>query len=178
MQVLTYQQTAAWCNQRNRTIKPDGQLESVETCRLRVRLELPREVHRVPWLAKDLVRLAFGNPAEDALLWVCEWRIWGEEIESIAVEHYRRLRVTYDRDARLEEFPGQTFGPSEIDGAVMFTIFPLLFSWDAYLLGVSTVFISHDEFIEVEVPNAAAESGAMEYLSAWEPTILDSSLPG
>jgi hypothetical protein len=181
MQVLTYQQVRVWCEEHNITILPDGQLQRPEAMRSHIRLELPHEAHRVPWFAKDLVDLAFSDSPEDLLLWVCEWRIWSEEIESIAVEHFRRLRCTYKHDARLEEYPAQIFGASEVNGAVMFTIFPLLFSWDAYLVGASsapTVFISHDEFVEIEVSNAVAEARAMEHLKAWKPTIRESSLPG
>jgi hypothetical protein len=57
----------------------------------------------------------------------------------------------------------------------MLTLFPLIFGWDSYLIGATSdpiVFISHDEFVQVDISDPAVQLLTMDTLKRWKPTLV------
>jgi hypothetical protein len=162
MQNFAHTQVVAWCREHGITISADGGLERTPQARFQIRLELPSQPYKLPWFAKDLVGLTFLNSTAETLLWIYGLGIWTEEMEAVGIEYFDRLASTQEQGSRLTEFPGRLIHASENNLALMLTLFPLIFGWDSYLIGATSdpiVFISHDEFVQVDISDPAVTFG-------------------
>jgi hypothetical protein len=173
MRALTDQAATEWCRAADLRLH-EGRLRFTRTNASAIVLPLPTVPYRVPWLGLDLFDIDVERPNE-CLLWVREWTVWSDLMTDIGAGHFNRLRQSYGVTEGLEERPALLMGEHEVQAVAAFTVFPMLFGWDAYLIPAARdhlAYISHDEQICVLTRSPTAESALLNKLKDWSPVVV------
>jgi len=104
------------------------------------------------------------EPFEECLLLVTQWGVWPSS-ENLHLFH--RMRESYGENRPIEDAPGHLFMKHERADLVTFIELALLSGWDFYLLPMPicrTAFVSHDEFVELQMNNLGDAKQAAQAL--------------
>ena len=106
---------------------------------------------RLFWICRELV--AALEYWDEALLWVVLSGVWAS---SENTHLYYRLRQSYGDKRHLEQAPAHLFLRHEGEDLTTLLHLCLLFGWEAFVFtshDYARIFVSHDEYGEIAVPN-------------------------
>lgn len=176
MKTLSLDEAHAWCTDRGLRFdgfgNPHWQGKTVRG------LELP--IPQKPAAFAPLI-LALLDATVDGmdqpgggehLLWIRDWSMWSDLWTSVGVEFFNHLRLGFGLRDNLDHSPAILFGGSEIRSLISFSLIPLVFGWDGYIIPASAkhfAFISHDEWIGVSSIDEQTETEILGGLNRWNP---------
>jgi len=106
------------------------------------------------------------------LLWMRSWEMWPHLATSIGLEQFEALKRGFGMSETVSEKPAVLFSCSEVKSLIACALSPLVFGWDCYIIPSSaeyTVFISHDECIEVATRSDEVQARLLNELERWGP---------
>jgi hypothetical protein len=104
---------------------------------------------------------SFTQPDKKSLLWITQTGVWSSS-ENWSL--FYRLRQSYGELRSIEDAPAHEFLRHESADLTNFVEIALICGWDFYLMDWgSSVFVSHDEFVEFWMNDSEAQRRAEEF---------------
>jgi len=134
------------------------------------------EPHQLVYLARLAAYLRYEEVHfSGASLWLTQWGVWDDRVESVAFKTMERIRQGYGENRSLETAPGHFFRHDEFVESVACLVQPMLVGWDAYYVPYWTwgsldyfLFVSHDGFLEIETRTTDMYENTLEILKSHE----------
>jgi hypothetical protein len=142
MEILSKEQTTAWCSRHEIDLNDRGlpDLSGSST----IKFEIPADAQQRVTLVSRETGAFCREPL--FLVWFRDWAVWpsGQRMQVSD-----RFRLSYGETRSLVDSPGHVFGRDEIEDAISYVTLAVLFLWDCYVVapkGGKLLFFSHDEF--------------------------------
>jgi hypothetical protein len=181
MRALTTEEARGWCREHRVEIGESGKPHLDGSRAKGIRLLLPSEPDRLPYLVVSLLDVEVNELDQlsgvEHLLWFRAWDMWPELVTSIGLEQLEILKRGLGIGEAISERPAILFSGTEIKSLVSCVPVPLIFAWDCYVIPSSAehlVFISHDQWVRVSARDEATESRLVDELRRWGPGLHDS----
>ncbi len=134
------------------------------------------EPHQLVYLARLAAHLRYEEVHfRGASLWLRQWGVWDDLVESVAFKTMERIRQGYGENRSLDTAPGHLFRHDEFVESVACLVQPLLVGWDAYYVPHWAwgsldyfLFISHDGFLDIETRTTDMYEKTLEILKSHE----------
>lgn len=169
MTAMTNVEAESWCAEKG--MQMAGQrLRFMPPLSTAITIPLPCDPHLIPYFAGSLLDIDVDEDHEECMLWVLETSVNSVLIEEVGVDHFNRLLRSYGLTTGLLETPAITFPVNEFRALYALATFPILFSWDAYLIHAGRrhfAFISHDGEACAIARDAESESALAPKLKRW-----------
>ena len=127
-----------------------------------VTFNMPQSSGNRVLLAKKLCELCRSG---DLLIHFTEWSVW-QSSEHLPL--FYKFRESYGQNGLLMDFPGQLFNlPEELDDAISYLLFAMLFDWNCYLVPADASFCyinTHDEISYLGLSSVEIGSDLCEIL--------------
>jgi len=165
MRFLTKEEACSWCKGTPPLLDDRGWPAKWPASFQALRFAYPHEpAARLFWISRCLID-AVGY-WEEALLWVTLTGVWAS---SENTHLYYRLRESYGDRRHLDQAPGHLALRHEGEDLKTLVHLCLLFGWNAFLLtdrDDARVFLCHDEYAEVAVPDGKSIETLRTYLES------------
>jgi len=176
MKTLSINQAQTWCAERGLGLDGFGNPYFQRGGMRGLELKIPEKPSAFVPLILALLDATVDETdlpsGAEHLMWLRDWSIWGNLSTSVGLELFNHLRFGYGLIDTADETPAILFAESEISSLISFSLVPLVFGWDCYILPASAkhfAFISHDEWIGVSSVDEATETKMLSRLSHWGP---------
>jgi hypothetical protein len=141
MKIISREETITWCHQNEIVLTARGQPELTDAT---TQFKIPVDAQKRVYLASQDMRAFASEPL--FLVWFDDWAFWpsGQRMHI-----FDRFRMSYGESRRLIDSPGHIFDREEIEDAISFVTFAVLFLWDCYVVSPKRsklLFFSHDEY--------------------------------
>ena len=166
MRIIPRQDCLEWCSSRRINISGITQIAFIGPPGVYIKIALPREFLRCAAFAVALCE-TFEHGGQESLLWMREWGMWSEDIDSLGVVYWKALRS--DNRESLAEYQGHVFSNGEDQLIRALLLVPIMFQWDAHWIpgsGDAIVSIRHDGLAEIFLRGSNADRIA-ESLNRW-----------
>jgi hypothetical protein len=135
---------------------------------------LQKDAYRLPFVLPPLLDAEVNELDEitgaEHLLWITQWGIWQNWVESTGLEHFAALRRGFGIFDGLAEKPARVFSNSEMKSLINCAVVPLVFGWDCFIIPSAAqhfAFLSHDRYIGVSTIDEATALHFIEELKGW-----------
>ncbi len=132
-----------------------------------VALTIPTTPPQIAAMLYSLLAREEGNFGGSMLL-LTDWDIWSEQIEEVGQRLLDRMRLGYGIKEPLIQTPTHLFNENEFLDQRAFSVLPLFFGWDAFLIpdhGRYFLFFSHDEKVFSVSESNKVKKEWSEYIS-------------
>jgi hypothetical protein len=110
-----------------------------------------------------------------AQLWLTTWGVWDSQVEAAGFKMLDQVRRSHGEERSLGSAPVHLFRDYEFIEAVCGLLLPMIVGWDAYYVPQWAdghldyfVFVSHDSFLDIEVPTPEIRKKALSSLRSHE----------
>jgi hypothetical protein len=176
MKTLSINQTQAWCIEHGLRLDDSGNPHFPGEGVRRLELQVPTKPGAFAPLILALLDATVDGMDQPSgaehLLWFRDWSMWSDLWTSVGVELSNHLRLGFGLSESMDDAPAILFAESEIGSLISFSLIPLVFGWDCYVIpasGKHFAFISHDEWIGVSSTDEATEAEILSRIGKWGP---------
>jgi hypothetical protein len=176
MQTLTAEEARTWSREHRIDINGSGDPCFSDIQVKGIRLPLPKEPHKLPYLLVSLLDVEVDDCDEvsgaEHLFWMRSWEMWPKLSTSIGLDQFDAIRRGLGISEEISARPAVLFAGAEVKHLISCTLVPLVFGWDCDIIPSSAEFLislSHDQYVQVLVRDDVVRSRLITELERWGP---------